>query len=435
MSADLIALIGDHVVGHVCRLPQGRLSLTYHDDWREADDAYPLSLSMPLAAADHGAATIEPFLWGLLPDNERVLDRWARKFQVSARDVFGLLSNVGEDCAGAMQFVRPERLDEVRSGALDKVEWLSEEQLAERLRLLREDHAAWRLPGDSGQFSLAGAQPKTALLLENGRWGVPSGRIPTTHILKPPTGHLDGHAENEHVCLALARALGMPAATSRVERFGDEIAIVIERYDRVRRGNEILRVHQEDLCQALAVLPMRKYQNEGGPSVANIVELLRSFSSERAQDIATFVDAIAFNWLIAGTDAHAKNYSLLLSGGPRVRLAPLYDVASLLPYDHIDQQRIKLSMKIGGEHRLRDIGIRQWRKLAAELRLDEARLIARIAEMAEEIPDALADIREATRRDGLNQPVVEKLEAALVGRARYCAGLMVGGATLGSKDD
>jgi serine/threonine-protein kinase HipA len=435
MSAELIALIGDRIIGRIRRLPQGRLAFTYEEDWRDADDAYPLSLSMPLAAAEHGAGRIEPFLWGLLPDNERVLDRWARKFQVSARDAFGLLANVGEDCAGAVQFVRPDRLDEIRSGALDKVAWLDEAELAERLRLLREDHAAWRLPGDSGQFSLAGAQPKTALLLENGRWGIPSGRLPTTHILKPPTGHLDGHAENEHVCLVLARALGMPAATSRVERFGDELAIVIERYDRVRRGNEILRVHQEDMCQALAVLPMRKYQNEGGPSVASVVELLRTSSSERALDIATFIDAIAFNWLIAGTDAHAKNYSLLLSGGPRVRLAPLYDVASILPYDHIDKHRIKLSMKIGGEYRLRDIGLRQWRKLAAEMRLDESRLIARLAEMVEQIPDAVADIREATRRDGLDQPVVERLEAKLIGRAQYCAAVLAGDAASEFKED
>jgi len=177
----------------------------------------------------------------------------------------------------------------------------------------------------------------------------------------------------------------MPAATSRVARFDEEIAIVVERYDRVRLGNEIVRVHQEDMSQALAVSPTRKYQNEGGPSVAAIVELLRTHSSERADDIETFIDAIGFNWLIAGTDAHAKNYSLLSSAGPRVRLAPLYDVASILPYDGFDMRKIKLSIKVGGEYRLQDVGARQWRKLAKEVRIDEGRLIDRLVAMAGQV--------------------------------------------------
>ena len=424
MTDELVALLGGHMIGRVRQQARGRLTFTYDPAWREADDAYPLSLSMPLAAVEHGPATIETFLWGLLPDNERVLDRWARKFQVSARNAFALIANVGEDCAGAVQFVRPERLDEVQSGAADKVEWLEEVDVADRLRALREDHAAWRLPRDTGQFSLAGAQPKTALLFDNGRWGVPSGRLPTTHILKPPTGQFDGHAENEHICLALARALGIPAATSRVMRFDDEIAIVIERYDRVRTSNEILRVHQEDVCQALAVLPTRKYQNEGGPGVASIVELLRTHSSQRAEDIQTFIDAIGFNWLIAGTDAHAKNYAILLSGGPRVRLAPLYDVASILPYDDFHLPNVKLSMKIGGEYRLRDIGLRQWRKLAQEVRIDEGRLIDRLAQMAGRVPDAVRDLCKRARADGLDQPVVERLELRLIQRAEACGGVL-----------
>ena len=419
MTEELVCLLGGEEVGRL-RQVSGRTTFAYSGTWREDDEAYPLSLSMPLAAAEHGPAIVEAFLWGLLPDNERVLDRWAKRFQVSARNAFGLIANVGEDCAGAVQFVRPERLDEVLSGAADRVEWLDEKEIAERLRLLREDHAAWRLPSDTGQFSLSGAQPKTALLLEGDRWGVPSGRLPTTHILKPPTGQFDGHAENEHVCLALARALGLPTATSRVARFGEEIAIVVERYDRVRDGNDILRVHQEDACQALGVPPTQKYQNEGGPSVATVVELLRTHSSERAQDVSIFIDAIGFNWLIAGADAHAKNYSLLLSGGPRVRLAPLYDVASILPYDRIDLHRAKLAMKIGNEYKLLNIRRRHWQRLAEEVRIDPERVFARLAEMAEQLPDAVRDIREAARREGLDQPVVERLEARLVEWAKGC---------------
>ena len=211
---------------------RGRLTFIYEEDWRAARGATPLSLSMPLAAAEHGHRPVEAFLWNLLPDNEAVLARWAQRFQVSARNPFALLSHVGEDCAGAVQFVRPDRLDAVIGEGPSAIEWLDERGVAERLRALRDDHAAWRTPRDTGQFSLAGAQPKTALLWQKGRWGVPSGRMPTTHILKPPTGEFDGHAENEHLCMRLASALGLIAAHSEVRRFEDQIAIVIERYDR-----------------------------------------------------------------------------------------------------------------------------------------------------------------------------------------------------------
>ena len=214
---------------------------------------------------------------------------------------------------------------------------------------MREDQSAWRAPRDTGQFSLAGAQPKTALLFDNKKWGVPSGRVPTTHILKPPSGEFDGHAENEHFSLELARALGLPVVDSRIMHFKDEIAIVVERYDRVRISGTLHRVHQEDNCQALSIPPTRKYQNEGGPGIRDIVDLLRENSSMSKEDVTTFLNAVAYNWLIAGTDAHAKNCALLIGAEGQIRLAPLYDMASVLPYPGINIDKVKISMKIGGE--------------------------------------------------------------------------------------
>src|SRR5262249_6698729 len=125
----------------------------------------------------------------------------------------------------------------------------------------------------------------------------------------------------------------------------------------------ILRLHQEDLCQAMAVKPALKYENEGGPGVAAVVSLLRAHSSSAAEDVGTFIDALLFNWLIAGTDGHAKNYAILHGGGGRVRLSPLYDIASALPYGHLDVRKLKLAMKIGGKYRVAEIGAHQWRKL------------------------------------------------------------------------
>jgi serine/threonine-protein kinase HipA len=420
MTNQLIALLDGREVGTV-HYKDSRLSFTYSDAWRSDPNAYPLSLSMPLGSASHGHARIEAFLWGLLPDNDRVLQNWGKRFQVSPKNVFRLISHVGEDCAGAVQFVSPERLETlIAEPAAREVQWLTEEDVAERLRTLRADHSAWRVASDTGQFSLAGAQPKTALLVERKRWGVPSGRIPTTHILKPPTGEWDGHAENEHFSLQLARSLGLIVPNSSVVRFQDEIAIVVERYDRARAGNRWVRIHQEDMCQALGLHPTRKYESDGGPGIQRIVELLREQSSSPEEDVQSFVDAIAFNWLIAGTDAHAKNYSLLLGQNGVVRLAPLYDLASILPYPSLDTNKVKLAMKIGDEYRLQNIRLRHWKKLATELRLDGATLIDRITAMAEAMPDQAAAIQKQIEEAGLSHVTITRVCKRLATRAVAC---------------
>ncbi|MBZ5555226.1 MAG: type II toxin-antitoxin system HipA family toxin [Acidobacteriia bacterium] len=420
MNAELIAILDGRETGRVARDGRGKLSFRYSEAWRTAADAYPLSISMPLALAEHGNARIDPYLWGLLPDNEMVLDHWARKFHVSARNVFALIACVGEDCAGAVQFVRPERLEAILGEAPPPIEWLDEAAMAQRLHTLREDHSAWRIPRDTGQFSLAGAQPKTALLFENGRWGVPSGRVPTTHILKPPSGDFDGHVENEHFCLELGRALGLPVADSRIMHFQDEVAIVLERYDRARTPACIRRVHQEDICQALGIPPTRKCQNEGGPGIRDIVELLRTYSTNAPEDTSTFLDAVAYNWLIAGTDAHGKNYALLIGRQARVRLAPLYDVASVLPYPNIDIERVKLSMKLGGEYRLRNIQLYHWRRLAEELHLDPDAMIQRVDDFAKQLADHVSDIRRRMTEEGLAHPIIARLAEELAARAAWC---------------
>jgi len=418
-SKELIALSGRTPIGRVLRNNNGRLKFLYEETWRSADDAFPLSLSMPLTSPEHSHEKIDTFLWGLLPDNATVLDNWGRQFQVSPRNAFALLSHVGEDCAGAVQFIPPERLEALLAKRSAGVDWLTEQEVAERLRILQADHSAWRLQGDTGLFSLAGAQPKTALLFEKDRWGVPSGRTPTTHILKPPVGPLVGFIVNEHLCLQLARRLEFPTANSRVMTFDGQRAIVVERFDRVRSPQGWLRIHQEDLCQALGVHPSRKYQNDGGPDPKAIVELIRNHSSAPNDDVVTFVDALAFNWLIAGTDAHAKNYGVLVAPG-RVRLAPLYDVASVLPYPRFDVNRIKLAMKIGERYRMSEIRHSDWLKLAEQLELDSGPLMERIVHMAEAIPELAPEIGAELKQAGLDDPVIDQLVTRLVGRTRSC---------------
>ena len=396
----------------------GELELTYDPSWAARQDAYPLSLSMPLAARNH-REPVRTFLWGLLPDNDAILERWGQRFGVSPRNPFRLLAHVGEDCAGAMQLVRPERLEAVepeQSG----IDWIEEGEVSERLLRLREDQSATRLPNDTGQFSLAGAQPKLALLKNDGRWGVPYGAVPTTHILKPSLPDLSGHAMVEHQTLELARALGLRAARS--ELWGDPSAeaIVVERFDRVRQGPDpqaIRRVHQEDLCQAFGMHPARKYQNEGGPGPRAIAELLRRSSSRAVEDVERFRDALLFHWLTAGTDAHAKNYSLLHGPGGQVRLAPLYDVASVLPFDGFEERRLRLAMKLGRTYRLADVRRGDLEHLASDLSLGARSTIERALVMAAGIHEALASL------SGEGE-VFERLVDMLAKRATRCAGLL-----------
>jgi serine/threonine-protein kinase HipA len=408
-------------IGVLEPLPRNRWQLRYAEAWCQAPQAHPLSVSMPLTQTTHPHSVLEPFVWNLMPDNADVLKRWGQRFQVSSRDPLSLLGHVGEDCAGAVQFVRPDRIN--RSHVRSRVRWLSLEDVESRLRTLRVDRASWRHGDDTGQFSLSGAQPKTALYWDGLRWGIPEGRIPTTHILKPTLPDFDGHAENEHICLALASAAGLPAAHSEVRHFGDEVAIVVTRYDRARVGPGLLsvqRIHQEDCCQALGRPPTVKYQSEGGPSPADIGALLQRCSSEPTRDVLTFVGALAFNWLIAGTDGHAKNYSLLHGPGGQLRLAPLYDIASALPYPHLETYRLKLAMKIGSQYRLRNILPRHWCALAEELGLDEDAVLDHIRTIAARAAQALPTIRQQAAP--LDHPIVplllDQIEARLDGVVR-----------------
>ena len=424
----LYVWLGGVEIAELQRRLGGRWSLRYDDAYRAEPDATPLSLSLPLTQAEHPHGPVEAFLSNLLPDNARVLERWAQLHHISARDVFSLVAQVGEDCPGAVQIVRPERRAALSGGA-SSVELISEDEVGARLRMVREDHAAVRRSGDPGQFSLAGAQPKTALLWSDGRWGVPGGRMPTTHILKPPVGDLAGHAENEHFCLALAQATGLPAARSSVIRFGEEVAIVVERYDRLRLEaggvTQIVRVHQEDLCQALGMPPAAKYQSEGGPTPAMIVALLRRASQWPEEDVGTFISALAFNWIIAGPDAHAKNYALLHSGS-QIRLAPLYDVASALPWPQMPLQGLKLAMKIGGEYRLRNIGIHAWRRLCEEVSLDPGATCSHLQGLAEKVASVAPAVLERCHQQGLRHPLLEQLAEKIIVRARRCAEVLQG---------
>ena len=424
MSDQLLVYLDGVRIGTLSQSRQGSLGFTYDSDYLALPDPTPLSLSMPPHAGSHRNRVARAFLEGLLPDNQAVRERWGATFGVSANNPFALLRHVGRDAAGAVQVLPPETPSTDAAHHEGDIDWLSDDEFVALVRDLAEHRADWNPGRYAGQWSLAGAQSKVALYrsAEEDAWGIPRDSTPTTHIIKPALEGLDDHHLNEVLCQRAASHLGLPAARSELVELSGVRAIVSTRYDRARdQDGRLHRLHQEDLCQALAVTPSQKYQADGGPGVGEIADLFTHLgAADRRASTQRFLDALIYNVLIGGTDAHAKNYSLLISAGPRIRLAPLYDLASILPYDEFDLRRVKLAMKIGGEYALDHISIRQWHKLARELRLDVDAVIVSLRQMAAEILAQIGEIKAHAAKDGLAGEAVDRLAERLTNRMTAC---------------
>ncbi|WP_077932351.1 type II toxin-antitoxin system HipA family toxin [Acetobacter persici] len=380
-----------------------------------------ISLSMPPRKEAYGGGCVQNWLENLLPENRLDLEAIARDTSgdlkaCSTRNPLRMLEKIGEDCAGAIQVVRGERLEAVlNAGGIDPVSDADVEKMIREVRLGRA--VAGRLPGSSqGRFSLAGAQRKTALRrLGDGSWGIPYGMEPTTHIMKPPITGMPGQVEGEHFCLRLCRATGLSAASSEVLEFGLETVICVERFDRLIAGNEkVVRVHVEDMCQALSVPPSRKYQSDGGPGATEICGEVLSRSVRADADRETFMQAMVTNWVLMGTDAHAKNYSVFVLPGaerPAAALAPLYDVNTFAPYPEASWNKGTMSMSVGGKYVFSQIHERHWRTAC-----DRAGFFP--AEGAEWLEKVIFDIREKAPavagkiiEEGLNPEWMKKLSS------------------------
>ncbi len=397
MSRRALAVILEGVrVGTLEQSSGGGLSLAYEEAYTSSMTATPVSLSMRPEVTRWTGAVVRNWLSNLLPDNERVLERWGARFQVSPNSPFALLRHVGRDVAGAVQFVPEEDLDGLSDGG---IEWLSEDEVWDRLSELRLDPAAWTHDRAAGQFSLAGAQPKVALRRDGARWGLPWGAEPTTHILKAYGQDLPHQALNEHLSLRVAYEVGLAAARSEILELGDLTAVVIERYDRIDSGR-IRRVHQEDLCQALGLSPSKRYQTDAGPGIVEVVDLLRRVKGPATsqEDIERFLQAQAYAWATTATDAHSKNYSILLSGSNAV-LAPLYDLQSAAPYLTGERRAVPrgklsihtagLAMNVAGERLFGNITADHWRELASRIGLAGDEVVKVVERVIEQIPGAV----------------------------------------------
>ncbi|MDX3003539.1 type II toxin-antitoxin system HipA family toxin [Kribbella solani] len=389
MTENRLALYLDGVrTGLLQQSPQGQLSFEYDDAYRTDSTTTPLSISIPKATRRHPNKPVRAFISGLLPDSEAALQRLGRKYGVSPNNPFALLRHIGRDAAGAVQILPEEIASADAANRQGDIEWLTEPALDETLAELARSPETWDPGRNAGRWSLAGAQSKIALFRsEDGRWGVPRDSTPTTHILKPSMPNYQGHHLNEHLSLRAAQLCGLAAAETELLASDRYEVLISQRYDRVREAGRWVRLHQEDMCQALAVPPVKKYQEDGGPGIQQIGALLarNSLSRSRAENLRRMFDYVVFNAGIGATDAHAKNYSVLL--GPRdIRLAPLYDVASILPYDQ--GRGLKSAMKIGRTWSMTAVTDDDWIITGGRLGISAEESVSRAKLLMERIPSA-----------------------------------------------
>lgn len=351
--APLNVFLNGRFVGVLRREATGAVDFQYANAWLDFPGAFPVSLSLPLREDRYIGAPVINVFDNLLPDGDAVRKRIAERVGAGGTDAYSLLTALGHDCVGALQFLS-DGANPGKAGAVDG-NLVTDVDIAAIVNNLASSPLGMSEDKDF-RISIAGAQEKTALLRKDGNWFKPAGTTATTHILKPQIGQLpngidlSNSVENEYLCLKLLAALGVPTADTQIADFGDRRTLIVERFDRRwTRDGRLLRLPQEDICQALSVPPTRKYQSDGGPGMRDIIQLLKG-SDAPEQDIATFMRACMLFWMLGATDGHAKNFSITIGPGGRFRLTPLYDVLTAQPSldaGQIQQKKFKLAMSVG----------------------------------------------------------------------------------------
>jgi serine/threonine-protein kinase HipA len=424
----LNVFLNGRLVGRLRRQSTGAIDFQYAAPWLTWENAIPVSLSLPLREDRFIGDPVIAVFENLLPDNRQTRQRLAERVKAKGYDAYSLLAAVGRDCVGALQFL-PDGEEPGPAGGVSGRD-IGDEEIAGILRDLK------RTPlgvdeSDEFRISLAGAQEKTALLRRDGEWQVPHGTTATTHILKPEIGKLPNgidlskSIENEHLCMRLTAALGLPTARTEMWEFANKRALVVERFDRLwTRDGRLLRVPQEDCCQALSVPPPRKYEADGGPGIRDILELLKG-SDEPEADQRLFLKAQITFWILGATDGHAKNFSIFLRPGGRFRLAPLYDVMSAQPNADAGQtrrNRMKLAMAVGDKRHyiLDSVAPRHFVQTAASCGVS-AILVRGVLEEIERDADRAVEATTRELPNGFPQEIVSSIVGGLRRRLRLFA--------------
>ena len=426
LNKPLRVLLNNRLVGHLLKETSGAISFQYDESWLSWSSTFPISMSLPLREDAFRGDRVVAVCENLLPDSEILRRRVAEKVGAKGTDAYSLLSQIGRDCVGALQFVpEDDETDYDTSGI--KGEAISEQEIEKLLKNLARAPLGLDMDREF-RISVAGAQEKTALLHYKGKWWKPHGTTPTTHILKTQIGtlqngvDLSNSVENEYYCLKLMAAFGLPTSAAEIAVFGKTAALVIERFDRKWTNDErLLRVPQEDFCQALSCPPSLKYQSQGGPGIVDGFNLLKG-SDTPAEDQKAFLKAQVLFWLIGATDGHAKNFSIFLGRGGRFKFTPVYDVLTAQPSlasRQIERKQLKLAMSVGDSrhYRIDEIKGRHFIQSAERAGLPASLASEVLTEVSQAAETAISLVEKQLPR-GFPKDIHHSVKAGLIARLK-----------------
>ncbi len=410
MNRILDVYLHNQLAGKLIQETSGQLTFQYTEDYLHSSKSMAISLSLPLGPDVYEGGKVRAFFSGLLPD-DMARHRLAQYLGLSETNPFGLLEVIGGECAGALAIYPEGQLPP--SPKAEDVEKLDHNQLKEILELLK------RRPliagGDNIRLSLAGAQDKIAVNLAEGAVALVKGTTPTSHILKPLIEDIGESVQNELFCSHLAQRLGLEVPHTEIRWLDSTPYFLIERYDRVYiPGKGILRVHQEDFCQALGILPELKYEREGGPGVDQCLGLLKEYAKRPAVDRLNFIHRLIFNYLIGNCDAHGKNFSLLY-GEKQPRLAPAYDLMSTAVYPNLSH---KMAMKIGGQYDPDMVVLRYWHTIVPDTAAAKKALNKELMKLARSCQIQALQLKADFTKQGITSPIFDMICAVIQKRCQ-----------------
>lgn len=383
---------------------------TYDPDWIGLRGAFPISTTMRLKSERIASDTFLPWAANLLPESEQ-LRTLGQVLGMARSDVIGLLSAIGGDTAGALSVGQP--------GRTSSVQWRPVSTREELERVIEGLPNKPFLVGEEGvSMSLAGAQAKLAVAVdEDGRICIPMNGSPSTHILKPNSPRLPGSVQNEAFCLTLARRMKIPTPNVTTGQAGQRTYLLVKRYDRTDVNRRWRRLHQEDFCQALGMLPSAKYESNHtgihGPTLKDMFDVTRRHMPPI--DIVRLLDMVIANVLACNTDAHAKNYSIMIRGSG-ASLAPTYDVMCGEVWENVTKN---FAQKIAGKSRGDDLKGRDWQRFARECGLNPRQVIDRVGALAgSAIAEARAAESEVAAMPAGNHAILDQTRQAVESRAR-----------------
>jgi len=409
MPRNLSVYLNGIRVGTLARATRGLL-FVYDTSWIASSVSRPLSLSMPLRREPYLGDVVENYFDNLLPDNQAIRNRIQTRFGSPSNRAFDLLWHTGRDCVGAVQLI-PDGADAVDVRRIEATP-VSDAEIAAILNNYRTMPLGMR-PDVDFRISMAGAQEKTALLRLNDRWCLPSGVTPTSHILKLPIGRIEhsgmdlsDSVENEWLCHLILREYGVPVANAEMKVFEGAKALVVERFDRrwAEDGSWLIRLPQEDMCQAMGVAPALKYESDGGPGIQEIMTFLLG-SADALEDRQVFVRVQVLFWLMAAIDGHAKNFSIFIRPRGEFSLTPMYDVLSAYPLvakGQLDPRRLRMAMAVSGKHRRYEhisIRYRHWLTTAQRSNVAPEEMTLIINELLDRMDDIITAVTSRLPRD------------------------------------